>query len=89
MNAESELIVVVQVPKAYQEGFRKGYELLKQKDVPDAKKELFEALGIKETNRVSWGNYLNGITEPKASQAAAVEAVFLKYGILDTDIWGK
>lgn len=87
MNVESTTLVHVQTPKVYQEGFRKGYDQLKQKDVPDAKKELIEALGIRETNRVSWGNYLNGNTEPKASQAAAVEAIFLKYGI--TDVWGK
>ena len=87
MSVETETLANVQSPKVYQEGFRKGYGQLKQKDVPDAKKELLEVLGVKKSNRPSWGNYLNGKTEPKASQAAAVEAVFLKYGI--TEVWGK
>lgn len=72
--------------KNYKAGFYKGYQQLKLKDVPQARKELFEALGIGIESRMSWGNARMGKTELTASKAAAVEAVFAKYGI--TDVWG-
>ena len=70
----------------YKEGFNAGFQQLRQMDVPEATKELFEALGI--NNRESWRSYLSGKIEPKASQAVAVELVFAKYGITE-NIWGK
>ena len=69
----------------YKAGFGAGYNQLRVGDVQAATKELWTALEI--NNKVSFTNYRDGVTEPKASQAAAVEAVFKKYGI--TDIWGK
>lgn len=71
--------------KKYQEGFNKGYKQLSLKDEPQARIELNAALGL--NNRVSLWNYRNGTVEPKASQAAAIEAIFAKYGI--TDVWGQ
>lgn len=69
----------------YKDGFALGYRQLRVMDVKNAKQDLWAALGI--NNRVSFAAYRDGSVEPKASQAAAVEAVFHKYGI--TDIWGK
>ena len=69
----------------YTAGFHKGWNQLRLKDVEPAKKELMQALGI--NNKMSWNKYRNGQIEPRASQAANVEAIFKKYGI--TNIWGK
>ncbi|MCC8174131.1 MAG: hypothetical protein LIO65_07105 [Odoribacter sp.] len=71
--------------KNYKEGFNKGWGQLQTKGVPQVKEELLVALGI--NNRVSLSHYKTGKLEPKASQAAAVESVFNKYGI--TEVWGK
>lgn len=70
----------------YKEGFNSGFQQLRQMDVPEATKELLEALGV--NNRESFRFYLTGKIEPKASQAVAVELVFNKYGIIE-NIWGK
>ena len=72
--------------KNYKEGFNAGFMQLRQCDVKQATKELWEALGI--SNRESFRYYRDGKIEPKASQAAAVELVFAKYGITE-NIWGK
>ena len=71
--------------KKYQEGFNRGYEQLSVKDEQQARVELLDALGV--SSRVSLASYRNGVIEPKASRAAAIEAIFAKYGI--TDVWGK
>lgn len=70
----------------YKEGFRAGFQQLRQMDVEEATKELWEAIGI--NNRESFRYYLDGRIEPKASQAVAIELVFAKYGITE-NIWGK
>ena len=70
----------------YKEGFNSGFQQLRQMDVADATKELWEALGI--NNRESFRYYLTGKIEPKASQAVAVELVFNKYDITE-NIWGR
>lgn len=69
----------------YQKGFNAGFMQLRQMDVPQATKELYKALGIK--NRESFRYYKDGKIEPKASQAVAVELVFKRYGITE-NIWG-
>ena len=65
--------------------FKKGYGQVQQKDLPAVRKELMSALGV--NTRVSLGNYMRGLVEPKVTQAQAIEAVFNKYGI--TEIWGE
>lgn len=70
----------------YKEGFRAGFQQLRQMDVEGATLELWEAIGI--NNRESFRYYLDGRIEPKASQAVAIELVFAKYGITE-NIWGK
>ncbi len=69
----------------YKAGFQRGFSQLSVGDAKAAREELLKALGV--NNEISFYNYRRGDIEPKASQAAAVEAVFHKYGI--TDIWGK
>lgn len=73
--------------KNYKDGFRKGYDQLPIGEVAEARKEMFEVLGISENNRTSFNNYLTGKTEPKATQAVGLEKVFQKRNI--TSIWGK
>lgn len=70
----------------YKEGFNAGYMQLRQIDVEAATFELWLALGV--NNRNSFAAYRYGKTEPKASQAVAVELVFRKYGVT-MNIWGK
>ncbi len=70
----------------YKEGFNAGFVQLQVKDVEAATAELWVALGI--NNRNSFTQYKLGKVEPKASQAAAVEAVFRKYGVTN-NFWGK
>ena len=65
--------------------FKKGYGQIQQKHLDEVRKDLMKALGV--NNRVSLSRYKNGLTEPKLSQADAVEKVFSRYGI--TDIWGE
>jgi hypothetical protein len=78
--------------KNYKEGFNAGYRqlqayaLLNGFDIKEATAELWEAIGI--NNRNSFSQYKNGEIEPKATQAAAVEVVFNKYGVTE-NIWGK
>lgn len=72
--------------KNYKEGFRAGFQQLRQMDVKEATAELWKAIGI--NNRESFRYYLDGKIEPKASQAVAIELVFAKYGITE-NIWGK
>ena len=72
----------------YKDGFNAGFVQLQVKDVEAATAELWAALGI--NNRTSFIQYRYGKDgkEPKASQAAAIEAVFNKYGVTK-NIWGK
>ena len=70
----------------YKDGFNAGFVQLQVKDVEAATVELWAALGI--NNRNSFIQYRYGRIEPKASQAAAVEKVFNKYGV-SKNIWGK
>lgn len=64
--------------------FKKGFGQVQHKDLTQVRKELKQALGV--SNSMSLSNYMRGITEPKISQAKAVEAVFANHGI--TEVWG-
>lgn len=72
--------------KNFQDGFWKGYGQLRLKERDAARDELFAALGLSKRSPVQFSYYLRGRLEPKASQAQAIEAVFLRYGI--TEVWG-
>jgi hypothetical protein len=77
----------------YKEGFSNAYQkliaysILNKFDIKQARKELYKALGI--NNSVSFSQYKRGKIEPKAGQAAAVEKVFMKYGINESEVWGQ
>lgn len=64
--------------------FKKGFAQVRQVDAPDVKKKIMAALGI--NTRAAWWKRLNGLVEPRVSEAAAIESIFAEYGI--TDIWG-
>ncbi len=65
--------------------FKKGFDQVQQKDVSEVKNKIMSALKIK--TRAAWKYRLNGNTEPKVSEAAAIESIFSEFGI--TDIWGE
>lgn len=65
--------------------FRKGWKQLKQMDLVPVRTRIIEALNLKYVS--SFYPRLNGESEPKMSEAQAIEAIFAEYGI--TDIWGN
>lgn len=65
--------------------FKKGFEQIQQKDADAVKKEIMAALKI--TTRAGWWKRVNGMVEPKVSEAEAINKVFANYGV--TDIWGE
>lgn len=64
--------------------FRLGFSQVKQRDIRDVRRKIMQALGIK--TRSSWMMRLNGVVEPKVSEARAIEEIFAEYGI--TEVWG-
>jgi hypothetical protein len=64
--------------------FEKGFMQARQMDADKIKEEIMNALEVKTVG--SWSLRLRGITEPRVSEARAIEEVFSRYGI--TDIWG-
>jgi hypothetical protein len=64
--------------------FKKGWSQVQQRDMKAVKREIMEALEI--TTRVTWYCRLYGKTEPKVSEAKAIEEIFAKYGV--EEIWG-
>lgn len=64
--------------------FQKGFSQVKQKDIKNVKRKIMSALGI--STRPSWTARLNGVVEPKVSEAKAIEEVFAEYGI--KQVWG-
>ena len=65
--------------------FKKGFGQIQQKDIDAVKNRIMSALNI--TTRAAWWQRLNGIVEPKVSEAQAIETIFAEYGI--TDVWGE
>lgn len=65
--------------------FSKGYDQVKRKDLADVRKEIMNALGVR--NRTTFYNRLNGKIEPTKSEFDTIEAIFKKRGI--TSIWGN
>lgn len=70
--------------KDYKSGFARGMAQVQNGDNDAVKKRLFEVM--KTTDRSKLSRYLNGITEPRATLAQAIEKVFSEFGICD--IWG-
>ena len=44
-----------------------------------------KALGL--NSRMAWWQRLNGIIEPRVTEAEAIESIFAEYGI--SDVWGE
>lgn len=65
--------------------FKKGFSQVRQIDAPEVKTRIMTALGL--STRAAWWQRLNGIVEPKVSEAQAIETIFAEYGI--TDVWGE
>jgi hypothetical protein len=65
--------------------FKKGFGQLQQKDAPTVKEKIMNALALK--TRQGWWQRLNGLVEPRISEAQAIEKIFASYGI--TEIWGE
>jgi hypothetical protein len=64
--------------------FKRGYGQVQNKDLKDVKRQIMEALNLK--NRASWYQRLNGAIEPKITEARSIEEIFSKYGI--STVWG-
>jgi len=64
--------------------FEKGWQQVRQMDVPEVRRKLMEALKIK--SNASFLERKRGLKIPKVTQAAAIEEVFKQYGI--KKIWG-
>jgi len=65
--------------------FKKGYQQVQQKDAREVRQRIMSALNL--TSRRSWGLRLNGLIEPKVSEAQTIESIFNEYDIYD--IWGS
>lgn len=66
--------------------FKKGYDQLPAGRVQEVRGELFRALGISRGSRKAFLMRMRGETEPKVTEAEAIEKIFKAEGI--TDIWG-
>lgn len=62
-------------------GFEKGIGQIKLSDLPDFKKKMMIALGVKTYQTVK--KYSKGLHEMKESQIFAVKEVFESYGIMN------
>lgn len=65
--------------------FNRGYQQLPASKLKEARMRIMEALGL--ATDPSFYRRLRGNSEPKVSEARAIEAIFAEYGI--TDIWGS
>ena len=65
--------------------FKKGYRQLPVNQTQIVREAIIEALQIK--GRMTWYNRLNGLVEPRVSEAQKIESIFSNYNI--TDIWGE
>lgn len=65
--------------------FKKGYQQVQQKDAKEVRQRIMSALNL--TSRRSWGLRLNGLIEPKVSEAQTIESIFNEYDIYE--IWGS
>ena len=65
--------------------FKRGFYQIRQKDADSVKKAIMDALGI--TTRAAWWQRLNGLIEPKVTEAESIERIFSEYGV--TEVWGE
>jgi hypothetical protein len=65
--------------------FKKGFSQVRKDRTKLVRKRIMKALGI--LTPPAFYQRLNGVVEPKISQAKIIEAVFAKEGI--TEVWGE
>ena len=66
--------------------FKKGWKNLRYIDRIAVKTEIMEALKIK--NITSFHRRKRGIPSPRMDEVDKIEAIFVKYGVPQTKIWG-
>lgn len=67
--------------------FKKGYGLLPNKDMKKARQEIMNILGI--SSRSQWYERLWGNVVPNVDEKTAIEQVFSKYKVKQSEIWGS
>jgi len=65
-------------------GFKKGFDKVKNGDARTVRQDIKDALGIKSSS--TWYNRLYGTVIPNKVEVEAIEKIFLEHGI--TDVWG-
>lgn len=65
--------------------FKKGFRQLPAEKSEEVKEAIMTTLKIKA--RMAWHNRLNGLVEPRKSEAEKIEGIFAGYGI--TEVWGE
>lgn len=66
--------------------FMKGLKNLKVLNYTRARQEIKDVFGV--TSDESFRLHAHGRIEPTATEKEGVEAVFAKYGVKKSDIWG-
>ena len=66
--------------------FKKGWKNLRYDDRKAVMSEIMEVLHIKSL--VSFHRRKRGIPSPRMDEVEKIEAVFVKYGVPQTKIWG-
>lgn len=66
--------------------FKKGWKNLRYDDRKAVMSEIMEVLHIKSL--VSFHRRKRGIPSPRMDEVDKIEAVFVKYGVPQTKIWG-
>ena len=64
--------------------FKNGYSQVRQIDAPVVRERIMNALGL--NSRMAWWQRLNGLVEPRVTEAEAIGSIFAEYGV--TDVWG-
>lgn len=67
--------------------FKKGFGQIPYKDIRRAKEEIMSVLGI--TARSQWYQRLYGNIIPNVEEKDAIEKVFAKYKVKQSEIWGN
>jgi len=66
--------------------FKKGWRNLRYDDRKAVMSEIMEVLHIKSL--VSFHRRKRGLPSPRMDEVEKIEAVFVKYGVPQTKIWG-
>lgn len=67
--------------------FEKGFKKVQLNDVKRAKEELMKSLHI--NSRTQWYMRLYGRVIPNMEEKESIEKILLKYGVDESEIWGR